>query len=191
MSKQIQTPEVGSALQSLFKLVGRVRPQLEEYVMPVVLVGDVGAASPPAVRRIYRAGGLTAAAGANFAQYTLFNNGANLVQLLSFEYDAVAGEFPIRFSFTEQTWGPPGFPTFAPIESMDRRALEGPGAALGYGDVTGLPPAYAGGLRIGTTQRPLELTDVILRPGDLFSITATTAAQNFYGMLTWQEFNLP
>ena len=52
MSQPIQNPVVGSLLQKAFNLQGRVRPTLEEFVVPVVSLGDLSTgAEPPVVRR--------------------------------------------------------------------------------------------------------------------------------------------
>lgn len=48
MSTPIQRPDVGEALRQYFRLVGRVRPTLEEYVVPVVSVGDLAQGGAPA-----------------------------------------------------------------------------------------------------------------------------------------------
>ena len=49
MPQKIQNPRVAEALQRAFNLVGRVRPALDEVVVPVVTVGTLGAGSPPPV----------------------------------------------------------------------------------------------------------------------------------------------
>ena len=51
MTLEIQTPRAGQALTDAFDLKGRVRPELEEYVVPVVNVADLSAGAPPAIQR--------------------------------------------------------------------------------------------------------------------------------------------
>lgn len=51
MAEPIQNPRVAQALQSAFNIVGRLRPQLEEFVVPTVLLGDLGQNQPPYVSR--------------------------------------------------------------------------------------------------------------------------------------------
>lgn len=64
MGLKIQIPGVGERLQRLFRLQGRVRPELEEFILPVVTVGDVSrAAEPPVRRRASVAFALSAVAG--------------------------------------------------------------------------------------------------------------------------------
>jgi len=50
----VQNARASQALQSEFNLVGRYRPQLDETIVPVVLVSDVqGVSAPPLIRRAY------------------------------------------------------------------------------------------------------------------------------------------
>lgn len=52
MTQPIQDPSVGVTLQNLFNLQGRVRPSLEEFVVPTVQIADLsGYARPPVTRR--------------------------------------------------------------------------------------------------------------------------------------------
>jgi hypothetical protein len=51
MTLEIQNPRAGAALTDAFDLKGRVRPELEEFIVPTVLVADVSASAPPAVQR--------------------------------------------------------------------------------------------------------------------------------------------
>lgn len=49
MPKQIQNPTVGQILQRAFGLQGRVQPALDEIVVPVVSIGDLGQGNVPPV----------------------------------------------------------------------------------------------------------------------------------------------
>lgn len=61
MAKTIQNPDVAQQLQKLFGLVGRVRPALDDVVVPVVQVGDLSAGgNPPFVRRAAASHGIAA-----------------------------------------------------------------------------------------------------------------------------------
>ena len=51
MSLRIQNPLVGELLTAAFRLTGRIQPQLEEFIVPVVVVGDLGDGGPIPVRR--------------------------------------------------------------------------------------------------------------------------------------------
>jgi len=51
MGQPINVPFVGAALQRLFGLKGRVSPSLEEFIVPMVVVGDVSQGSAPDVSR--------------------------------------------------------------------------------------------------------------------------------------------
>jgi len=52
MAQPIQDPTVGSALQALFSLQGRVRPALEEFIIPTVRVADLSRGASPPLSRI-------------------------------------------------------------------------------------------------------------------------------------------
>lgn len=57
MPLPIQNARASTALHREFNLVGRYRPQLDEVVVPVVMVADVqGVAAPPEIRRAYGRG---------------------------------------------------------------------------------------------------------------------------------------
>lgn len=51
MTLEIQNPRAGQALTDAFDLRGRVRPELEEFIVPVVTVGSLDMGLPPAVQR--------------------------------------------------------------------------------------------------------------------------------------------
>jgi len=58
MAWPIQTPTLGSRLQALFRLQGRVRPRLDETIIPVVLTGDVQFPTDPEYQRLASAYGV-------------------------------------------------------------------------------------------------------------------------------------
>jgi len=61
MPLPIQNARASGSLQKEFNLVGRYRPQLDEVVVPVVVVADVkGIAAPPETRLAYGRGTLAA-----------------------------------------------------------------------------------------------------------------------------------
>lgn len=51
MTFEIQNPRAGQTLTEAFDLRGRVRPELEEYIVPVVTVGSLDMGLPPAIQR--------------------------------------------------------------------------------------------------------------------------------------------
>jgi len=51
MAQPIQDPTVGGALQALFSLQGRVRPALEEFIVPTVRIADLSQGATPAISR--------------------------------------------------------------------------------------------------------------------------------------------
>lgn len=69
MAQPIQDPTVGVTLQKLFSLQGRVRPALEEFIIPTVVVADLSPAAAPPIRR--RAGAFNAHAAVVGEFFTL------------------------------------------------------------------------------------------------------------------------
>jgi hypothetical protein len=64
MALQINNPFVGAALQELFRLQGRVQPQLDQFIVPTVQVADLSvAASPPVIRSCVSANSIAAVVG--------------------------------------------------------------------------------------------------------------------------------
>ena len=51
MPKQVQNPNVSRQLVEQFGIVGRMRPALDEVIVPVVTVANLGAGAPPPVTR--------------------------------------------------------------------------------------------------------------------------------------------
>lgn len=51
MTLDIGNPRIAEALQQAFQLQGRIRPVLEESVLPVVVLGDLGEGQAPATSR--------------------------------------------------------------------------------------------------------------------------------------------
>jgi len=63
MPLPIQNARASTALHKEFNLVGRYRPQLDEVVVPVVVIANVeGEAAPPLIRRAYARGTQSAVA---------------------------------------------------------------------------------------------------------------------------------
>lgn len=51
MTWEIQNPRAGQTLTQAFDLKGRVRPELEEFIVPVVQVASLDMGAPPAIQR--------------------------------------------------------------------------------------------------------------------------------------------
>lgn len=71
MSQPIQTPEPGEALRAAFKLRGRVRPALEEFIVPTINLGDVGQGQPPGTPRAAWGHIFVGAVAAEYARWRL------------------------------------------------------------------------------------------------------------------------
>lgn len=67
MSFRIQTPQVGTQLQAIFRLNGRVNPELEEFIVPTIQVADLAIAfAPPERRHVSARSGAGAVSGERF-----------------------------------------------------------------------------------------------------------------------------
>lgn len=51
MAKDINNPLVGELLQRAFDLKGRVRPSLEEFIVPTISLGDLSLSLGPSIKR--------------------------------------------------------------------------------------------------------------------------------------------
>ena len=81
MTLEIQNPRAGQALTDAFDLKGRVRPELEEYVVPVCNVADLTAGAPPAVQRTATAYFSQAAVGGQRACFQMIVPGGTLARI--------------------------------------------------------------------------------------------------------------
>lgn len=106
---KIQNPLVGSALQRLFGLQGRVSPHLEESVIPTVLVGDISQGGTPDVRRAAISGSTGAAVAAEFTMAELQVPVGTLVKIEAFTVWAAA-ECTALVSFANQAVALVGVP---------------------------------------------------------------------------------
>lgn len=68
---RIQTAKVAENLTRFFQLRGQVDPKLDDTIVPVVSVGDVGPSQPPAASRSWIAGGRIAGVGGQFSGFDL------------------------------------------------------------------------------------------------------------------------
>lgn len=71
MSELIQRPQVGENLREFFRLTGTVRPELDNFVHPSVIVGDLSASAAPVARRHASAQGVQVAAALQNAFFEL------------------------------------------------------------------------------------------------------------------------
>jgi len=139
MAQPIQVPLVGAALQEMFGLQGRVRPALEEFIMPVVLVGAIDAGAPPATSRTAIAAMVLGATAGERATWRFEVPPGSLAELLWMDASAPAAEvIKANFPGNAATIGP--LANAAASEFIDGRVLAGaagggqvPSAVLTYG----------------------------------------------------------
>jgi len=81
MTLEIQNPRAGAALTDAFDLKGRVRPELEEFIVPTVTVADVSQSSPPGIQRTATAYFSQAAVGGQRACFQMIVPGGTLARI--------------------------------------------------------------------------------------------------------------
>lgn len=88
MPKQIQEPGVGQELTRLFGLLGRVRPALDEVIVPVVQVAELGQGSPPGRTNAFALWvSIAAGAAGEFSYLRMDVPAGTVVQLLRVRVD--------------------------------------------------------------------------------------------------------
>lgn len=102
MALPIQTPDLGTKLQKLFNLVGRVRPVLEEYVYPVVVLDNLS--QPGAADQLGGGSTNVAAGGAGtYGVITLVNPATSrvlvLIDKLMINHPGATANFSIRIAY--------------------------------------------------------------------------------------------
>lgn len=117
MAQPIQNPGVGVALQRYFNLVGRVRPQLEEFVIPTVSVGDLAGGGPPAVSASAQSRLVVAAGGAGQLANIRFDVPGGIV--------AVVKKVNFRAGAASTILGRPGSTFAAPATAGTARLTDG------------------------------------------------------------------
>lgn len=199
MSQPIQRPDVSQRLQELFRLVGRVRPSLEEYVIPTVQVADLGVAAAPPVRRVVQIGGLRAAVAGEHGIVRIGNPAGsnNIIQLKWWDTKPAAAS-TMYMAFVEGTLASSA--AIATLQYTDRRADDL------YPDVTAdmvsgtVTPANLVAIAAGsfanfnqsnqgyTNEYPAE--NVVLAPGDFVIWANATANTSYNYNMVWEEFSL-
>lgn len=188
MSKPVQNPEAGSALQRLFNLVGRVRPSLEEYIIPTVQIADLSLRSEPPVSRLCSATSNTFSVAPNFPSWRIDAQPGTVVRL---------NKLIIRGNAAKIL-----YVSFAAVGTVsnavnthftDSRAPGTPNSEV-YDDDTG---SIAGGAfethYVGVSEQVIDLSHIVLAPGenaarDWVTFQTSTAGGNDLWTLLWEEF---
>lgn len=98
MPKQVQNPNVSRQLVEQFGVVGRMRPSLDEIIVPVVTVADLGRGAPPPTSRqatAFAAAGTLAGEYATFQLSVPAGIGARIDRLIY--WPTTAGLLRVRF----------------------------------------------------------------------------------------------
>lgn len=195
MSQPIQRPDVSARLQDLFRLVGRVRPSLEEYIIPTVQVADLGMAAAPPIRRTGHWGGLTAGVAAEYTALQIVNpTGSNNVISVNSIQVMPANTVSLYAAFGTFTFGT-GPVAIATEQYVDRRS-DDPLVQLSTGNVSaagigGLAAASCARWRLLTSwMPPIPLDGWVLGPGDTLVFCCDAVNISMYWNLSWETFAL-
>jgi len=112
MTLEVQTNRPSAALTDAFDLKGRVRVELEEFIVPTVLIADVSQSSPPAVQRTATSYFSQPAVGGQRACFQMIVPGGTLARIrrISFFADsslAAADAWFLLFSAESAALGKP------------------------------------------------------------------------------------
>jgi hypothetical protein len=155
MPQPIQNPALGQVLQRAFNLVGRVRPYLDEVIVPVVSLGELGEGSAPPVIR-------SAA-----AQYTLGGGGAGTFQVGRFEIPGnnIATIDRIAVTAAAQTYFliNHGSSITAPANTADKAYKDG--RLLEVGETPAGVVTYENAAAVLGTLQERYLVDNLVQPG--------------------------
>lgn len=197
MSQPIQVPTVGTLLTEFFRLVGSVRPELEEVVIPTVLVGDLSGSAPPTRRRHASCVGGIAAAAAENAWFELSNSDPNTLAVITDVFAfATAADF-LKVAFPTATLLAGGSTVVATSFTDSRVLPGGPGFVLrqisqGGGSIGNeergrwIVPVAANGLNLH-----LRPKGWVIRTPTRLTFSNVTAAGTMFLGLEWDEYQLP
>lgn len=196
MSQPIQVPTVGALLTEFFRLVGSVRPELEEIVIPTVLVGDLSGSAPPVRRRHVSCVGGIAAAAAENAWFELFNSDKNTIAVITDVWAFASAADFLKVAFPTSTLLAGGSTTVA-SSFTDSRVPGTPGFVLrqisqGGGSIGNeergrwIVPVAANGLNLH-----LQPRGWVIAPPTRLTFSNVTAAGTMFLGLEWDEYQLP
>lgn len=199
MGQAIQRPDIGAALQRYFALVGRVRPELEEFVLPVVSVGDLAAGgAPPVVRRV-TASFSQAAVAAQVFQARFEIPGSMLAVIRQVNINAPGGAaLNIRFHQAGNVATIGAQANTAPKSFTDGRLLEEnqlAGGVLTFGTQAAALATTESLYRVYAAQSLVLTPDWVVGTGraDLFGFLefeSNTANAAVAGTLMWDEYQI-
>lgn len=188
MSQPIQDPGVGTALQRFFRLVGRVRPSLEEYVIPVVSVGDISQNSEPAVSRLCIAQEFTGSVAPDFPTFRIEAQAGTVVRLRKLWFRTQSASY---FYLSRAALGTVSTPVTAVLS--DARAPGTPNSEVYEDDTTSIASGALMRLWGSTSMQEVDLSHIILSPRENAAIDWVTfqhsvAGESVVWTLLWEEF---
>jgi len=197
MAQPIQTPLVGSALQRLFGLQGRVRPSLEEFIVPTVQVANLDDGSPPNVSRTASSFGSQAAVAGEFGTFRLEVPPGTIAEVLAVYLPVPSATFNLRIATTD---APAALANTGSKRFWDGRLNfenQLPAGVLTFGTqvaalttVIGLIPVTTVENTIWTPPRGLIVGSGKQGQFGFFMIQNATANQALIATIVWREYAL-
>lgn len=201
MAYPIQSPAVGTALQDLFGLQGRVRPALEEFIIPTVQVADIGQGSAPYVRRHAIARWYQAAVAAEY--FTMrFEMIPGTIAVVRHMQVTAGGTGSLRVNFAGNAATIAALATTATKGFTDGRILAGsagggqtPAGVLTYSTSAALVGTYQGQIRLTTTPYDLYPDGWVIGTGasglfGFLEFAFDNANQVVQGYVEWDEYQV-
>lgn len=199
MAIPIQSPTVGQLLQNLFGLQGRVRPALEEFIVPVVNVADVAKSAGVSIRRSV-VGRFTIAAVVGELPQIQMAVPAGIIARVTKLYLWSDTVMQVRIHHGNGLAAAP--PTAMSTRYTDWRLLsptfQNPAVIPTVGTAAAGLAVYEEVYRLFTVNRPIELEwdqlgGVVVggtSTTGYFEVAAVTANSSLNGTLMWEEYQL-
>lgn len=202
MAIPIQTPSVGTALQAAFGLQGRVRPYLEESIIPVVTLGDLGQGSAPYIRRHAAASWQQAAVAAEYPSIRIEAIPGTIAVITNVRaFAGAAGNF--RFGFPGNAASLAAQANTAAKGFTDGRILTGapsgaqaPASVMTFGTAAALVAPYQSLMRVqANVPQAIEPVGWVIGTGSnglygFLEIQFDQANNVCHGTVEWDEYSL-
>lgn len=194
MSKPIQTPRPGQALQAEFDTQGRIRPALDEHVIPTAVVADVSEYFGPRQQHAASGGESVSAGVGEYPAFRLYNRitlgDQRFVMPKRLTIRVGTAMTLVIANADTGTW------SVAPLAitsqgSRDLRDTDGPNGQVQDGVLTALPTAsdrvWRQYLPATTQVFHIDLSGWVLKPGDALVVFGFTANTDLFYSVEWEE----
>lgn len=203
MPTKIQRPGVAEALTRAFGIVGRMRPALDEVIVPTVSIGDLSRGGPPPAAR-QSVSSFTAAAVPTEKLFWRLDVPPNMIAVIEAITLHATGACNLKVNFPGNAAILPAGPNAANESLTDGRVagqFAGPGCALTWGSGPGgLGTAWSYQQYLGPASDP----PVVIRPHPAWVVGSDEGNYQFLEMaldtinvgldalaIEWVEYGVP